>query len=142
MNSPDISPDPIDVAVEEDRIEALRKRVNAFIRTVQRRLTFLIIATIVLLAAVIGVGAYALIKANQTHSALCTFRADLQNRVVQTEHYIHHPEDFPGVHIPPSQLVPQLENQKRTISALSSLGCAPVLIPAPDAGILLEERRG
>lgn len=63
--------------------------------------------------------------ANQTNAALCTFRTDLENRVAQTETFLDRPERFPEFNHPETLALirAQVQNQRRTILALSSLPC-------------------
>lgn len=58
----------------------------------------------------------------QAHDAICTMRADLERRVDAMEQYLQeHPEGFAG--IPVAALRKSLEDQKRTIRALSKIRC-------------------
>jgi hypothetical protein len=86
----------------------------------QRRQT---VAIDVLFLVVMAISGYALKKANEIHDALCTFDGDLQSRVARSEDFILHPEKYPGVHIDPKIIVPQVESQKQTLDSLNGLGC-------------------
>lgn len=60
----------------------------------------------------------------RTNDALCTFRADVQQRVDNTEGFlIEHPQGIPGV--PAATLRQSLVGQRRTVTALSGLPCPP-----------------
>lgn len=81
------------------------------------------------LLVVIAVFGYQLLIVNpqnaSTHSALCLFRTDLQDRVEQTQHFIQHPNTAPDFNDPKTidLIRSQLEGQKRTLDALSDLTC-------------------
>lgn len=59
-----------------------------------------------------------------TKAALCTFRADLIQRIEQSTVFLaEHPHGIPG--IPAATIRDGIRNQQRTINALSSLHCQP-----------------
>ena len=102
------------------------KNIADAIQKTLKRLTFLVVISMILaLGAGVTAVAVAISTGNQSdkqNAALCTFRADLQSRVTQTEKFLlDHPEGFAG--IPVAQLRQSLDGQKRTITALSSLEC-------------------
>jgi hypothetical protein len=60
---------------------------------------------------------------DHTNSALCTFRADVQQRAQNTEKFLaEHPQGIPG--IPVGTLRQSLDGQRRTVKALSDLDCS------------------
>lgn len=68
------------------------------------------------------------LDANQTHSALCKLRADLEKRVENAETFLaDHPNlnefRFGPVVIKRSQLVLQAKNQRATLESLDNLNC-------------------
>lgn len=102
----------------------------------QGSLRTLVIATVFLYVALVGMGVagFVLINNNQndteqlavqTTAALCALRADLNNRVVQGEQFLEdHPNGFAG--FTPEAMQQQIEGQRRTVAALSVLECPPV----------------
>jgi hypothetical protein len=57
-----------------------------------------------------------------SNRALCALRGDLENRVRQTDKFLHdHPRGIPG--IPAATLRTNANGQRRTIRALSNLRC-------------------
>lgn len=99
----------------------------------RKGLRHLAIATGVLYAVVIGLTVLAWFdsaaKSNnlkretqRTNQALCTFRADLEQRVRSSEKFLaEHPKGIPG--IPIATIRNSLDNQRRTIDSLNSLHC-------------------
>jgi hypothetical protein len=64
-------------------------------------------------------------QTDRTTGALCALRHDLENRVAQTDKFLHdHPEGFAG--IPAATLRVNEQGQLRTIEALAGLKCHPV----------------
>ena len=62
--------------------------------------------------------------ATETHTALCTFKADLERRYESTVKYLHRhegPEPIPG--ITRGTLRRSLQSQKATLDALDVLDC-------------------
>lgn len=58
-----------------------------------------------------------------THSAFCSFKHDLRQRVDGTDRFLdEHPAGIPGV--PNSVLRQSLKNQKLTLLSMSSLDCS------------------
>jgi hypothetical protein len=63
------------------------------------------------------------VSLSTTH-ALCTFRNDLATRITSSENFLKtHPDGFAGVPAPVIQN--SIDNQQRTLDALSSLHCPP-----------------
>lgn len=61
-------------------------------------------------------------QATENHTALCSFKLDLQRRVKDTEDYIaEHPNGLAG--IPVATIRNSIANQRATIDSLSSLKC-------------------
>lgn len=100
------------------------------IRTALRRL---VIATVVLFAVQAALIAFVAIDgaarrndlaeiAFSTNHALCVLRADLEQRVADSERFLEqHPDGIPG--IPAEQIQQSIDNQQRTIEALADLRC-------------------
>jgi uncharacterized protein (DUF1786 family) len=99
----------------------------------QTQLRRLVRATIVLYLALGLVGGYAYIQAvqgraeleaatEQTTTALCTLRADLERRVEVSREFLEkNPDGIPGI---TAETIQQgIDNQQRTIGALASLNC-------------------
>jgi cell division protein FtsX len=104
------------------------------IRTMLRWLT---IAVVVCLVVAVGVGLFAITLASRvadqtdrTNAALCTFRADIETRAIQTEEFLReHPEGVAG--IPAATLRQSLKGQRSTVAALGSLNCPPANYAVP-----------
>lgn len=94
-------------------------------------------ALVVVLAALFALFGYATVDARhksdrlaregaQAKAALCSFRADLQQRIRNSEDFlIEHPGDLDlgALHIPRAQLLNTLNNQKATLASLDDLHC-------------------
>lgn len=92
------------------------------VEQIKRTLRTLVIATVVLYVVLGGVVLWTYNSSSTTHDALCTLRADLQNRVAQSQKFLlGHPQGFAG--IPAATIQQGLVNQQHTIDALSSLSC-------------------
>lgn len=92
------------------------------VREMQRGLRWLIIATIVLYLGVVVIGLLAWSNALTTQKALCQFRGDLTSRVVGGEKFLKaHPDGAFGISA--DEIQTQLDNQRRTVKALSILSC-------------------
>jgi len=81
-----------------------------------------LIGFIVSLVLIFGTVAYVARESARTTHALCALRHDLEIRVSSGESFLKdHPNGIPG--IPAKQIRDGIENQKRTIKALSALSC-------------------
>lgn len=63
---------------------------------------------------------------NQTHTALCAFKGDLDRRVELTQVYLDANDDrypIPGLEVPRDDIAVQLANQRRTLASLKILEC-------------------
>lgn len=99
----------------------LRSEVTPF-KSLTEGLRWVAIATLLLYVCLIGAGTYAYLESQKNHHALCSLRADLDERVTTGETYLKaHPEGFAGVSA--TQIQETIDNQKRTIEALSNLAC-------------------
>lgn len=95
---------------------------NPVIKQIKKLLRYIAIATVILYIVVIGVAFKTYSDSAEVHDSLCTFRADLQQRVETTEGYLEeHPEGIAGV--PAATLKTSISNQKQTILALNTLNC-------------------
>lgn len=88
-----------------------------------RRALRVLVAATVLLYLVVGTLAVLNYHDNGvTSDALCTLRGDLETRVKASEKYLREtPNAIKG--ISPAQIKEGIDNQKRTIEALSDLSC-------------------
>jgi hypothetical protein len=88
----------------------------------QKALLWLTIATVALFLSVAGISVYFYIDASHSRQALCTLRGDLEQRVQSSRDFLRdHPKGIPG--IPIATIKQGIDNQQRTIDALSSLSC-------------------
>lgn len=89
---------------------------------IQRALRVLVAATVVLYLVVGTLAILNYYNNDITSDALCTLRGDLETRVKASEKYLREtPNAIKG--ITPAQIKESIDNQKRTIEALSSLSC-------------------
>lgn len=80
------------------------------------------LANIVAYVFIVVVFVIGQVQADNTTRALCVFRADIEERVVQSEDFLmKHPQGFAG--IPASAIRVSLAGQQRTVDALASLDC-------------------
>lgn len=109
----------------EDLDAAKGEDPAAVLAGVRRSLNVLTGLTVMLYAAaMLTMFLYVIPQQSKTNDALCTFRNDLQTRVVQTQEFLRdHPEGFPGV--PSGTLQQSLAGQIRTVASLSALDCPP-----------------
>lgn len=78
-----------------------------------------------LIALLYAVAVFGFLANQRAVDSLCTLRTDLQTRVDAGNQFLaDHPRGIPG--IPAKQFRTSLDNQQRTVSALSGLSC-----PAP-----------
>lgn len=89
-------------------------------KTVQRRLTVLMVLTVLLAVCLGGTMVYVYTSSQVNRDALCTFRADVEARALGTRQLIGR-GGFPG--IPTRTLRTSLDGQERTVRALSILPC-------------------
>lgn len=112
-----------------DRYDELAASWHEAVSRLDRRYRKVVIA--VMVAGAVALGAVALgvsllrstnKDANQTTTALCALRADLERRVDSGEAFLaEHPEGFAD--IPALTIRKGIADQKRTIRALSGLDC-------------------
>lgn len=102
-----------------------RGRANDVVKAIMLRLNILTVSVVVLLGLLVGIGVYVWISAGNTQEALCTFRSDLQDRIIQTQTFLDHPEQFPQFNDPDTiaLIQAQLDNQRATVRSLAGLGC-------------------
>jgi hypothetical protein len=107
---------------ESDTAMALRKTLR-----------MLVVSTVILYLVLIGLSVKIYLDGRETNEALCTFRVDLITRVTQSITFLsEHPKGAPG--IPVKTIVDGVNNQVRTINALSGLRCTtPLPVPTPIA---------
>lgn|SRR6476620_1399611 len=82
--------------------------------------------SVVLFAAVVGMAIYIFsgktAAGTETHEAICALTSDLEVRTEGTRRFLNeHPDGISG--IPASTLRESLQNQERTIGALSVVSC-------------------
>lgn len=96
-------------------MEAYRERLDARYRIV-------VMAVIFIAVVIITVGAFSWKSARANHEALCTLRADLQQRVTSGNKFL---EDHPNgiAEFPRAAIELNLRNQQRSVDSLSGLSC-------------------
>lgn len=100
---------------------SLRKGVVLF-EPLAKGIRWLAVSTMILVVCLAGAMAYTYSESQTNHSSLCSFKGDLQTRVVEGESYLKgHPQGVAGV--PASTIKESLDNEKRTIESLSDLNC-------------------
>lgn len=89
----------------------------------RRYLWALIGAILIMYVALGALAVYVYFEASQAHSALCTFRDDLEARADNTDAYLdkHHEKILLGV--PRATFVQSLANQRKTLASLNDLSC-------------------
>lgn len=91
-------------------------------KEIKRTLRWLVIATIVLYAVMVGLGLYVLKTSNDATKALCSVRLEAQKRVEEGSAFLReHPKGFAG--IAPGNLRRSLNDSQDTVNALSGLDC-------------------
>lgn len=85
------------------------------------------VLSVVLFGAVVGGGLYLAVhqatEGTETHEAICALVSDLEERTEGTRAFlVDHPHGVPGL-ASGSQLRESLQNQERTLSALSVVSC-------------------
>lgn len=97
------------------------------LKTGLRRLT---IATVVLFVVILGVGVKVWLVGTASNDALCAYRVDLQARVTQATEYLKdHPNGSKALGVTRQQLLVNISNQQRVISAFSGLSCSENIQP-------------
>ena len=89
------------------------------IRAAQKRQVRATVGLYVAIVVLLLIGWFAFLK--PTHDALCSFKADLGDRVEQSKDLIAHPEDFPKQFTGPATLKlirSNLPAQEQTLDAL------------------------
>jgi hypothetical protein len=82
----------------------------------------LVVATVVVYLALAGVAIYAVWQSNNTNTALCALRSDLENRVSESKSFIsQHPNGIPGISA--ATLRVSTHNAEHTITALGIVSC-------------------
>lgn len=100
------------------------KSAQDFIVEIRRTLRVLVITTVVLFIAIGAVGIYAYTVADQNRQAVCNLKDDLERRVVTSEKFAtEHPDKLEEFGFTPAQVQKEIDNQRRTISALSAVSC-------------------
>lgn len=90
----------------------------------QKALRRFVAATLLLYLIVAGLSLYVYTQAHANGAALCALRNDLERRVISSRRFLEeNPEGIPG--LTPALLREGIENQQRTIDALSGLDCPP-----------------
>jgi hypothetical protein len=99
----------------------------------KRTLKWLVIATIILYLALVGVGFVGWVSASHQrndlkkateniNSTLCILRGDLETRVAASRQFLlDHPQGISGISV--AILQQSIDTQQRTIDALSGLEC-------------------
>lgn len=91
--------------------------------SIQSTLKGLVIATGLLYLCLAGGGAFVYSISETARSSLCALRADLETRTEDSKEFLKkNPEGIPG--ISRATIQQGIENQERTVEALSSLPCS------------------
>lgn len=94
------------------------------IRDIRRTLHGLVVATIIVFVGLAAVGVYAYTVSAQNRQAVCNLRTDLEQRVNQGEEFItNHPDSVRKLGFTIPQAQEELDNQRRTLQALSVVSC-------------------
>lgn len=105
--------------------QSLQNSARTIAEDLQRALRVLTVATIVLYLICIGVAVKVYTDNRSTTDALCTLRTDLVKRVASSQNFLkEHPDGIPG--ISPKVIIDGIDNQQRSIEALSGLHCPPI----------------
>lgn len=92
------------------------------IKPLRSTLRGIVIATVILYIALIGAGAYVYAEDHTTQQSICALRGDLETRVHEGKVFlVEHPKGFGS--ITAHQIQESINNEKRTIDALSDLAC-------------------
>lgn len=90
-----------------------------------RRQTYAMVLLYLIVACAIG---YVWWQENRTHTALCTLRGDLAQRVLASQDFLaKHPHGLDGISA--ASLQQSIAGQERTIQALFALHCADTTAP-------------
>lgn len=108
-----------------------QEKANQTAERIQRSLRILIVTTVVLFLALLGMGLYVYNFSRDNTKALCATKQEAQRRVAETEKFIQEtPNAIPG--LSPAVLQRSLDASKSTVQSLSYVSCpAPPEIP-PD----------
>lgn len=89
---------------------------------IKKSLRGLVIATIILYLAMLGIAGYAWWTAHKNAEALCAVREDQERRVTASLQFLaDNPDGIPGISA--AQIKTSIENSKRTVEALSGVNC-------------------
>lgn len=100
------------------------KNAQDFIAEIRRTLRILVITTVALFIAIGAVGVYAYSVADDNRQAVCNLTADLERRVAASESFAEdHPEAVKKLGFTQAQVEHEIDNQRRTINALSVVPC-------------------
>lgn len=92
-----------------------------------RRLNILIITTVILFVALLGMGVYVYSVTRNNTRALCAIKLDATRRVSETQEFLkEHPEGIPGLE--PEILKRGIDTAKAQVKALSDVSCPPPTI--------------
>lgn len=97
---------------------------NGVLLGVKRTLRFLVIATIVLYLAIGGVALFSYSTSKLNRDAVCNLTADLKDRINRSRIYVReHPEKLSQLGFTRAQVAHEIQNQERTLAALSVVPC-------------------
>lgn len=92
--------------------------------SIRRSFRFLVAATVAVYLALGGIGFYTYSSASANRQAVCNLRGDLERRVESSESFIReHPDAVRKLGFTKAQVQKEISNQRRTLSALSVVGC-------------------
>lgn len=92
------------------------------VRSINTRLTVLTVAVVILCVVVGGFSAYTFVTLRQVQNAACSLRADEATRIAEGHKFLReHPDGIAD--ISGSVLRVSIQNQEKTVKALSGLPC-------------------
>lgn len=92
--------------------------------SIRRSFRFLVAATVAVYLALGGVAFYTYSTSTANQKAVCNLRADLERRVEQSEDFVRDkPEVIKELGFTKVQVQKEIENQRRTLRALSVVSC-------------------
>lgn len=92
--------------------------------SIRRSFRFLVAATVAVYLALGGVAFYTYSSSTANQEAVCNLRTDLERRVASSEDFIrNHPDVVKKLGFTKVQVQKEIENQRRTLAALSVVSC-------------------
>lgn len=116
--------DPVPRRRASDRIlvPEVAKKTLSTAEEIRRTLRWLVIATVVLYFAMLGVAFYVYSSGKSNTHALCAIRHDAQIRVAESQKFLDsHPNGFLGISA--AQIQQSITDSMQTVNALNGLNC-------------------